>query len=232
MLRYDSDVCEPAHSIVQFEPPDDSSPPPSDGGTTPSGWKGWLKKFGGLFHLSRMGNGHSESLTFHRDQLCADMNVAEPNLIYKKAPPFLVKPLAYYETNWWERKLVLDGYGCNATDPIKIQESFDAAQQYASHVCLGSLHAFREFLGTSIMKSGDPISYALNFRTMLNKRGRREYEHRIKVGKIETTYFKLNIIKDMTKCRDGLRRLCLGFTRKRHLLVPEWADDASLWTPI
>jgi hypothetical protein len=30
---------------------------------------------------------------------------------------------------------------------------------------------------------------------------------------------------------DQVVKFILGLTRKRHLLVPEWADDTTLWNP-
>ena len=174
-------MCEPKHSIVQY--PDNNDDDQSSGMPTEqriSGWGEWLRKIGRWLHLSKMGNGHSEAIK--ATGLVGDVKFSREEL-------FLPKP-TYYEVEWWERKLLLDGpfrgsferIGRNALDRSYMafderaaelrralqQESKDAAQQYANAVSIGNMTTFRRFFTTSIAKSAEPRKYALHFELMLN----------------------------------------------------------------
>jgi hypothetical protein len=104
------------------------------------------------------------------------------------------------------------------------KEAFDAAQHYANAVSIGNMTTFRRFLTASLQKSDQPSKYVLHFELMLNHAGRdslckRVKEFTMRCGRVSKT----NV--------DRVTKLLLGFTRKRELLIPEWADDKSLWVP-
>jgi hypothetical protein len=224
-------MCEPKHSIVQY--PDDDGDDQSSGTPTAvriSGWGEWLRKIGQWLHLSKMGKGHSEAI----------------KTTSIEAELFLPKP-TYYEVEWWQRRLLLDGpfrgtfkrTGHNAlehhiamhtsdaarTSWYRLQdEAKQAAQQYANAVSIGNMTTFRRFLTTSLQKTEEPTKYVLHFELMLNRVGRDQLARRLKeftmrCGRVSKT----NV--------DRITKLLLGFTRKRELLIPEWADDKGLWVP-
>jgi hypothetical protein len=223
-------MCEPCHSIVQYPDHDDddrSSGTPTEQRISKLGH--WLRKFGQWLHLSKMGNGHGEAVA--KTSLQTELFLPMPTL---------------YEVNWWERKMHIDGpfrgalkrTGHNSLETYSDafigehfalkqklrEESTAAAQQYANAVSIGNMTTFRRFLTTSIQKSDQPTKYVLHFQLMLNRAGRDSLAKRIKeftmrCGRVSKT----NV--------DRVTKLLLGFTRKRELLIPEWADDKSLWVP-
>jgi hypothetical protein len=208
-------MCQPSHSIVQFEPPEDDfnsgdSAPPSSGLMVRIGKLGkWLKRIGGMFHASRMGEGHTGALG-HQCGL---------------RETFILPPARTdYEAHWWDRTLKMDGpYGGHVGAGVA-QEN---AQRYADAVSIGSLHALRQFLSESFDNTHTPGQYVEAFRDILNRKGRAEYERNLKrIGAIR--YFDFDTPRAVI---ESAKRLCLGLTRKRHLLVPEWADDKKLWVP-
>jgi len=225
-------MCEPCHSIVQYPDHDDddrSSGTPTEQRISKLGQ--WLRKFGQWLHLSKMGNGHSEAVA--KTSLQAELFIPTPTL---------------YEVNWWERKMHIDGafrggfnnIGRNALGSqyqpnewsehsrelreMVRKEAFDAAQHYANAVSIGNMTTFRRFLTTSLQKSDQPSKYVSHFQFMLNRDGRDLFlkkvaEFTMRCGRVS----KVNV--------DRMTKLILGFTRKRELLIPEWADDKSLWVP-
>ncbi|MFA5766870.1 MAG: hypothetical protein WC919_03025 [Candidatus Paceibacterota bacterium] len=223
-------MCEPKHSIIQY--PDDDGDDQSSGTPTAvriSGWGEWLRKIGQWLHLSKMGKGHSEAIK--TTSLEAELYLPSPT---------------YYEVEWWRRRLLLDGpfrgtfkrTGHNALETYADQygqermaarqrareQAMDAAQQYAQAVSIGNMTTFRRFLTTSLQKTDEPTKYVLHFELMLNRVGRDQLARRLKeftmrCGRVSKT----NV--------DRITKLLLGFTRKRELLIPEWADDKGLWVP-
>lgn len=221
-------MCEPAHSIVQY--PDGDDDDRSTG--TPleqriAGWGDWLRRIGRWLHLSKMGKGHTEAI--QTTSLSAELFIPNPT---------------YYEVNWWERTLHLDGafrggfnqIGRNALEHHALmhsteaertkwhktqEEAKQAAQQYANVVSVGNMTTFRRFFTTSIAKSAMPRKYVLHFELMLNKAGRDLLAKKLKMfGRVGKT----NI--------ERVTKTLLWFTRKRELLIPEWADDKRLWVPV
>ena len=224
-------MCEPCHSIIQY--PDGDDDDRSTG--TPveqriSGWGEWFRRIGQWLHLSKMGKGHSEAIKTTSFE--AELYLPTPT---------------YYEVNWWERKIHLDGsfrasfkrLGCNALNNYpgtsyaqeialkqrRQEEAMVAARQYANAVSIGNMTTFRRFLTTSLQKTVDyHQKYVLHFELMLNRNGRdllhkRLKEFTMRCGRIRKTN------------ADKVTKLLLGFTRKRELLIPEWADDKGLWVP-
>lgn len=224
-------MCEPKHSIVQY--PDDDNDDQSTGTPTSvriAGWGEWLRKIGQWLHLSKMGKGHSEAIK--TTSLEAELFIPTPT---------------YYEVEWWQRKLSLDGsfrsefkrVGHNALENVPgiyalreeitrkrrmQQEAMGAAQQYANAVSIGNMTTFRRFITTSLQKTEMPTKYVLHFELMLNHNGRDRLKRRLKEFTMRYGRISKTNINQMTK-------LLLGFTRKRELLIPEWADDKGLWVP-
>jgi hypothetical protein len=201
-------MCEPMHSIVQFPDRDDDDNPTKidhitpPPGSDPSIWEKLKKKISEWYHFSCMGSGHSEAL-----QVTAKARVRLPQD-------------SKYEAAWWERKVTLDGYyyGIDFQKPYALQ----AATDYANKVSIGNLTLFRQFLEWSLRKSDRPNVYKEAFGLMLNPKGRDEFRKKMRM------YIGTQI------CQENLEsaiKVLLGFTRKRDLLVPEWADDTKLWTP-
>jgi hypothetical protein len=195
-------MCEPHHSIVQY-PIDDGD----NDNTTKLQWGlgkifDWGKKIGSWFHFSKLGSGHTESIEWSKTK-----GLILPNDVR-------------YETDWWIRRVRLDG--CAASER---EAALTAAQQYSEAVCIGDIQKFRRFFETSIQKSDRARAYFLSFiEKMLTRPARDEVALRIKriwgksllqIGKIQQ--------------EDKLCNLLLGYTRKRNLLVPEWADEEKLW---
>lgn len=240
-MAYDAEVmCEPYHSIVQFEPPpsmndDDDRDFHDDGGSgSPpsritryiSNAVKWVKKIGSRWHLSKMGEGHTGavgSLDGIRDT-------------------FLLPERTLWEAAWWNRTLKKDGR--TAFLPHQEPIAYAEAKKYADIVSIGSLHSLRQFLENSIRNSQRPSSYVWMIRQqLLNQKGRKSYEHKLiqafgKTGAdslFDRAYALLDdkpvSYKTRNEYLDRLVKIVLGFTRKRDMLVPEWSDDLSLWVP-
>lgn len=162
-----------------------------------------------------------------------------------------------YECAWWERKVKLDGgfyhpdlrvvnyfggpYSFEDTSFAKIRtnqrlaetyrkESMEAAIQYANRVAIGTLPQLRNFLETSIKKSNRVSSYFYNFPSMLNEKGKQDYENRLKkiLGK-KTIFQEFDHFAQCSKRGESVTKTMLGMTRRRQFLIPEWADDDALW---
>jgi hypothetical protein len=213
-------MCEPYHSVVQLpeKPPDDSD---IDVGGTLSGGSGggiaaklgsMLKKIGSWFHLSRMGSGHSESFE-------------SSGLASQKLPPTL-----QYEINWVERSMTRDPLNDRSRvylHQMLLNDAHEAAQIYADRVSVGSLPALRRFLEASVKASDRSWLYFDEFSRLLLPKHRDTY-----IKKIQELGGKLSRYGATDPAtHPSITKLMLGYTRKRHLLIPEWADDDRLWVP-
>lgn len=204
-------MCEPSHSIVQYPDKDDDDNPtagvidaiPAPQEMPSSMWAKFRKKVGEWFHFSFMGHGHSESIG--------------------RMSPFARRLLPQdtkYETAWWERRVRLDGtyHGPKWNQ----QPALEAATEYANRVCIGNMTSIRQFLELSMRHSERPYLYLERFYQMLTHQGRNSLYKRIKrLGETGDEYEIKNL--------DLVIKLVLGYTRKRGLLVPEWADHGVLW---
>jgi hypothetical protein len=197
-------MCEPHHSIVQY-PIDDGD----NDNTTRLQWGlgkifDWGKKIGSWFHFSKLGSGHTESIE------------------WSKTKGLLLPNDTRYETDWWIRRVRLDSFDrSHETD-----RALAAARQYSEAVCIGDIQKFRRFFETSIQKSDRPRIYFLNFiERMLTQPARDEIALRV-----QRIWGKSLLQIGQIKQTDRLCSLLLGYTRKRNLLVPEWADENKLWT--
>ena len=247
-------MCEPAHSIVQLPPHVDDDDDDElggggvgrPGGGTPSGSGGILRKwregvgeFGrkvrGWFQFSSMGKGHSESMTERLQREGSKVTLLSVDAITAHTR---------YEAFWWERKFDIDGPFLPRTsfnrlglrqlteiedEKVLRQVAYECAQEYANLVSIGSTRALRQFLDVSLRRTLTPGQYAQCFELMLNKKGKEEYHGKLRAAFGRGTHRSVN-------WREGdnlerLKKLMLGFTRRRGLLVPEWADDNPLWVP-
>lgn len=244
-------MCEPSHSIIQYDPPerDDDD---NDGGMSAQagqyvrdgllvGLGQWAKKIKGWMHLSMLGKGHSETIGERSN-----------GLMYRYDDV-----LRLFEAHWWNRNVVKDGAirsGSYDHGVLTTQQQLDAATNYANLVSIGDLGQLRRFLEQSLAKTDRSQAYLQMFRDgFLNVDGRIEFDRGVKdVLKVEPSVLMrtnlaspsqvaiLNGMKpvigkreDSKKSRplslESITKFVLGFTRKRKLIVPEWADDANLW---
>jgi hypothetical protein len=171
-----------------------------DDGPRSWGIKQFAKKIGRWLHLSRMGSGHSGAM------MCAT------TLSLGEYESFILPDSYDYEVAWWERIVRNDGQASRDIDAMA------AAKTYADKTSIGSLHALRQFLKESIFKSSRSSEYLHQFSEILVVGERRKYHKKLKY--LGNTIGKINKQINMV----------LGYTRKRGLLVPEWADDAKLWS--
>jgi hypothetical protein len=201
------------HSIVQFPDQD------NDGNPTESKldqinladgfWDKLKKKISSWFHFSKLGMGHSMAL----EHMTARMRQSIPQD-------------TKYEVAWWIRNVKRDGlyYGNFRSEA---DEALQAASTYAHKTSIGNLQLLRQFLEMSMRKSMNPFSYMYTFERMLNKQGKELYNLKIRklFGESINRLFHADINFDTAI------KLMMGFTRKRQLLVPEWADATELWLP-
>lgn len=220
-------MCEPAHSIVQYPINDDYGGDDNlpfggqmDRETRLKAALGkamdWGKKVLRWFHFSKLGSGHAGAGPVHGRQI------------------FYLPNETRYEGKWWERRVDPDGsyYG----HPMDKEEALHAADLYCRDVVLGSMSKFRRFLETSIKKSsGWGYRYAEQFlEYVLTSAGRDAVLAKFR------NIFGVREACSVTRLFNGSEGnpakqkaidCLMGFTRKRNLFVPLWADEPSLWVP-
>lgn len=218
-------MCEPSHSIVQFRDEDDDNNPTGPRldmigapiGADSNLWDKMKKKISNWFHFSCPGFGHSETL----ERMTARMRLKIPQD-------------TKYEAAWWTRSVKLDGrfYGINLNmfdcsshreQHIEIAkaEALVAATTYANKVSIGNMTLLRQFLEISVRKSERPIAYIEQFTRMLLTKAKDQFSQKIK-----------RLVGDNIKSRiETVIAIMMSFTRKRNLLVSEWSDDGTIWTP-
>lgn len=214
-------MCEPAHSIVQY-PNDDND----DNDQLPGlpieqklnrslGSKvvSWGKKILNWFHFSKLGSGHSESISLS----------GKASLILPEH--------TRYEGLWWDRKFIIDGgyYGYPTDKEVAIQ----CAEQYHKNVVMSSMSKFRRFFETSIQKSDWGSMYVdMLLSYVLTPQGRDNV-----LGKLRRIFGKGSTLHGLyghrasSQTKDRATKVVMGFTRKRNLFLPHWADDDTLWQP-
>jgi hypothetical protein len=200
-------MCEPFHSVVQYPTDDDQ------GGDNQSRlmWGlgkiyDWGKKIGSFFHFSKLGSGHTESIE------------------WAKTKHLMLPDDTRYETAWWCRQTRIDGI-FNGGASGDGRYALACAEQYSRTVVTGDLGKFRRFFETSIEKSSRGYSYVEHFLDdMLTYQARDEVLKRCK------QIWGTSPMLAFARHKKELTALLLGYTRKRNLLVPEWADDDRLWT--
>ena len=247
-------VCEPHHSIVQWDDSDDQDNPtqpllealpqhdtvfgmrpPGEGIyggigmlTIPKAkdFMAWgLKKIQEWWHLSKMGRGHSESLSLikpkHRGRLPDDTK---------------------FENMWWQREVKIDG---RYHGRFKSQEPFalEAATTYAKKVVNGNMTLLRQFLAGSMKHTvgrAGAWAYVERIFDMLTLGGKDVLTKKLKqllrpdVGNLSRTgrmflSYGDGLAAKVNQNVEMVIKVILGFTRKRNLLVPAWADDPTVW---
>jgi len=209
-------MCEPAHSIVQYPTNFDDSDLPFGGQMdTESRVKillgkvgTWATKIGKWFHVSKLGSGHSAAL---------GMGYKELRYLPQSTD---------YEGFWWRRDFKVDGW--NKEVDIEV---YEAAKHYHNLVCMGSIKTFRRFFETSLQQTNRINLYVDCFlEYVLTKKGRDAWMTKMKsiifgTSKVSTSSPSLNLPVNQEK----LIKITMGYTRKRNLFVPEWADDHNFW---
>jgi hypothetical protein len=140
-----------------------------------------------------------------------------------------------YEVAWWNRVTKLDGR-FYAGHSIERAEALECVDTYAKRVSIGDLGQIRRFLEQSLRKSENPNGYLEKFLdSMLNQEGRGVISEKLR--KVLGADNLMLALSRFSRCKlvgpplDGSIKVVLGATRRRGFLVPEWADDDSLWKP-
>jgi len=202
-------MCEPFHSTVQYHIDDD--PTSQGGGSTESRLQwglgkiyDWGKRIRSWFHFSSLGSGHTESIQWARTK------------------ELYLPREARYECAWWNRQVVFDTGKIHGDT----SDALDAAREYSNVVCIGNIQKFRRFFEVSIDNTKQHREYfALFLDRMLTYEGRDKAYAEMQrcFGK----YFKISTMSNSLV--QPIKKLLLGYTRKRSLLVPEWSDCPELW---
>lgn len=207
-------MCEPYHSVVQYPERDKDD---NDHGPKLSGGLGaraldFMKKIKSWFHFSKLGSGHSEAIKANR------------------TTELWLPPETRYEVAWWERKVRIDGkYSGHEFDAGL---ALSCAEEYSKLVSIGDLGQLRRFLEVSLAKTDRPHGYIEAFRNILNPQGRRALEDKLKwIAQDAHRWSPMLRLLGDNENLDRVIKILVGLTRKRNLLVPEWADDESIWTP-
>lgn len=218
-------MCEPNHSIVQYPTGDDDddrgTPTASseriEAAVSKNRLASWGKKIREFFHFSTFGAGHSGATGFgyHEER-------------------WLPSPTSY-EAMWWVRKVSFDGEFRGRS--FNKDEALSAATEYANRTSIGSLSIFRKFFELSLKQTYKPNAYIDIFLMhLLNKEGRAAVDEKLwKAFRLRSIpkfgYSLFGVPKNRSVSVENFVKFLLGFTRKRNLLVPEWADDDKLWLP-
>ncbi len=218
-MTKETKMCEPAHSIIQYPNHDDDDNIPFGGqmsmdqrlkATLGQKVAALGKRIKNWFHFSKMGSGHTDSI-----QLSGRASLILPEH-------------TRYEGLWWDRKFILDDIRYNGAS-VDAETAFDCAKLYHENVVMQNMSSFRRFLEASIRKSTYPNLYINRFvEGVLNPLGRDKFMNKLRrvFGKGTHTHTVFSIYSE--NFEPGIKVL-MGFTRKRELYLPHWADDQKLW---
>lgn len=216
-------MCEPYHSIVQYDgrnDNDDNLPFSGQMDTEQRLMAGlgakvmsWGKKIRDWFHFSKLGSGHHKAI----------------ELVGRKS---LYLPIeTRYEGVWWDRTFQVDGYyhGPIVDESTAIQ----SAKEYHEEVVMGSMSKFRRFFELSIRKSDWAYLYVTRFfENVLTSRGRDEVLRKLRTVFERTATVHSLFAPNVAEAeRARATDVVMGFTRKRSLFLPHWADNSKLWLP-
>lgn len=201
-------MCEPYHSINQFEDHDPESP------RAALGLMGKIRAVGtkirSWLHFSKVGAGHSEALAKGLQSVLDNLRGTR------------------WEVGWWDRSVKIDGDYYGELDPVGAEI---ACGKYANLSSIGHIQIFRRWFEPTLAATNRGNGYISAFRSMLTKEGRTQFEAKIRhiggPGLVRSLTFWSTHELD-----PRVIKAMLGMTRKRELLVPEWADDDKLWAPI
>lgn len=199
-------MCEPYHSVVQFEDRGPGDPTSGRLDMVLGPVKNLGRKVWDWFHLSKAGAGHSEALM----KALASLHLVPNN--------------TKYEIAWWNRVVKIDGYYHGDMDNHR---ALIACEKYADASSIGDIQIFRRWFESTLRASDRGYIYIEMFRSMLSHEGRLTLEGKMK--KIDPRfdgggYGPYHLPQPMINAMVGL-------TRKRNLLAPEWSDNDKLWAP-
>jgi len=213
-------MCEPTHSVVQYPATQAAMGDTnhdvmrllnavSGRNRMSSG-----QKIGDYMHYHKAGFGHSETIS--------KLTEAER----------LLPTETRYEGEWWNRDFKVDGpYNVPEFDK---QMAYDMAAEYSRRHCTANTKILAKFLADSLRRSDQPEQYLERFLHMIKPSRRAVTWDEIKVhlqGSKPGTRVKMDktFIKS-PKC-DALIAQVMQLANTRDILVPEWADDDTIWTP-
>jgi hypothetical protein len=217
-------MCEPTHSIVQYPLNfDDSNLPFGDNISKADRLKAalgkavsWGKKLGDWLHFSRLGSGHDGAL----------------GMVHGRRLHHLPTDTRY-EGIWWQREFQVDSPVWNHNTSYD-HEAFEAAKLYHQRSVMGNMSLFRRFLEQSMLQSDRASSYAdLFLLYVLTSKGNTAVRRKLdKVfGKSLGDYGNCLGSHQPLPIKEKAIKVLMGFTRKRDLFVPAWADDDLFWSP-
>lgn len=236
-------MCEPEHSFIQLDDDDfndgQSGKPRHWIGRFSGVVKGWTRQIGRFLHLSKFGSGHHV--------LLPNKGVNKGTLYHALSAHTQCDPAHIkWETDWARRELKFDNALISDPDQLysmykyiscygvhKAQQQIadfeyrrQVAEQYSKESSTGNLSKLRRFLETSLNRTDNPLQYISRFCQMLTPKGADIY-----MKKIDAIISKKKFNKRMVMRHhlSSVISATLGFTRRRGLLIPCWADDADLW---
>lgn len=214
-------MCEPSHSIIQYQDSDDQTPfsGSSSGRSIIASALGnavgvsldFGKKILRWFHYSKMGNGHSEALS-----------------LATNAAHLLDRYITRYEGHWWNRSTTLDG--SFRGESFDKAEALSCAEMYSRRICYGDLPTLRRFLESSLKSTDNIMSYVISFELLLTKSAFADLGSKLKRS-LNTNLVWNTPHAQLSAHRNSITKLLLGYTRRRRMLQSPWADDAALWIP-
>jgi len=182
----------------------------------------YMREVNNFHHVSRFGEGHSES----RYSRLGDRQAKIP-------------PPTCYEIAWWKRDVSFDGdllipswlSGPKGRLTQRVlreykKEALAACTEYAMRTSIGSLGTLRRFLEETI-KTANIIQYYHDpIFDMFNCKGQTELLKRLAVAEVNIRGFDLGLDK-----KTRLIKVVCGLTRYREFMNQAWADVDSLWKP-
>lgn len=206
----------------------------------------YLSAIDKFFHLSRFGDGHSESR------------------VARLGRQAYVPPYSAYEVHWWTRELKFD-FGSSTSSLLgrdaeiprsyvfarpellnvrrnhtrtivyeKIKDQFraqalKACEQYALRASIGTPQVLRRFLEETVQTTKRLNSeYRDAFGKLFSVKGVQEFETRLKLAGIPGDLFIVGQ-REEKELRTRLAKIVCGLTRTRKFLVPEWSDVERFW---
>lgn len=154
------------------------------------------------FHLSKAGAGHSEALTKALGGRFYDLRENK------------------WEVAWWNREVKLDGDYRGIFDPA---DAKIACEKYADMTAIGDIRTFRRWFEAVLQKTHRPSTYLYVMERMFTAAGRDALAKAIRsVSPVKRYAPRVGMEPTLIK-------RVMGLTRKRELLIPEWADCPKSW---
>lgn len=214
-------MCEPYHSVVQYPHDFDDTDLPFGGQMNKEerlkaalgAAFSWTKKIEKWFHFSRFGAGHSKATM-----------ITGRNSIYLPKPTL-------YEGAWWRRTFHLDGWGAKAET-----RAFNAAEEYHHRSVMGNMSLFRRFLEQSMRQTthgqGAFAYVDVLLQNVLTVEGGNQLLEKFRrvFGPSAHPCRVMSRRSHKQEVEKGIK-IVMGFTRKRRLFLPHFADDNLLWVP-